>query len=81
MYVMLANNMPFSQFGLGSRTCIGRHISFLEMSKLVPMLVRDFDFTLASHLQAEDREWDTKNYWFVKPHDFQVKVAVRQQQQ
>lgn len=43
------------------------------------MLVRDFDFTLASHLQAADQEWKTLNYWFVKPRDFEVKVAVRQQ--
>jgi cytochrome P450 len=65
-----------AQFGLGSPTCIGRHISFLEMSKLIPMLVRDFDFQLASHLQAKG--WDTTNYWFVKPRDFHVKVSVRQ---
>ncbi|KAB2106428.1 hypothetical protein AG0111_0g5308 [Alternaria gaisen] len=64
-------------FGLGSRTCIGRHISQLEMSKLIPMLVRDFDFSLAPHLQAAD--WQTTNYWFVKPRDFQVKVMIRQQ--
>jgi cytochrome P450 len=68
-------------FGLGSRTCIGRHISLLEISKLIPMLVRDFDFTLDSHLQTGEQacEWKTTNYWFVKPRDFQVKVAVRQQ--
>ncbi|KAI4957492.1 hypothetical protein J4E86_004630 [Alternaria arbusti] len=72
--LMDRNWMPF---GLGSRTCIGRHISHLEMSKLIPMLVRDFDFSLAPHLQAAD--WETTNYWFVKPRDFQVKVMVRRQ--
>ena len=52
-------------------------ISWMEMSKLIPMLVRDFDFSLAPHLQAAD--WQTTNYWFVKPRDFQVKVMIRQQ--
>ncbi|RMZ67300.1 cytochrome p450 oxidoreductase [Pyrenophora seminiperda CCB06] len=64
-------------FGLGSRTCIGRHISLLEMSKLIPALIRDFDFTLDSHLQVD--EWQTTNYWFVKPRNFRVKIAVRHQ--
>ncbi|ETI19665.1 hypothetical protein G647_08678 [Cladophialophora carrionii CBS 160.54] len=63
-------------FGLGSRTCIGRHISFLEMSKLIPQLVRRFDF----ELEQPDREWNTVNYWFVKPTDFRVKVRARSQQ-
>ncbi|KAF5845957.1 hypothetical protein GGP41_008439 [Bipolaris sorokiniana] len=76
--IMERNWMPF---GLGARTCIGRHISFLEISKLIPMLVRDFDFTLASHLQAADQEWETTNHWFVKPRDFQVKVAARRHNQ
>ncbi|KAL6711097.1 hypothetical protein ACN47E_006972 [Coniothyrium glycines] len=31
-------------FGLGSRTRIGRHISFLETSKLIPTITRDLDF-------------------------------------
>lgn len=65
-----------SQFGLGSRTCIGRHISFLEMSKLIPLVVRKFDF----ELEHPEREWNTVNYWFVKPTDFRVKVTVRKQQ-
>lgn len=38
---MEAYYMPF---GLGSRTCIGRHVSMFEISKLVPRLVRDFAF-------------------------------------
>lgn len=63
-------------FGLGSRTCIGRHISFLEMSKLIPMLIRDFDLELDGKLKAA--EWQTTNYWFVKPRDFGVKVSMRQ---
>jgi hypothetical protein len=46
------------------------------MSKVIPMLIRDFDFTLASHLQSKD--WETTNYWFVKPRDFQVKIRLRQ---
>lgn len=66
---------PPSQFGLGSRTCIGRHISMLEMCKLIPLLVRDFSFTLDNSLKMED--WHTQNYWFVKPVDFKVRVEMR----
>jgi cytochrome P450 len=33
-------------FGHGSRTCIGKNISILEISVLVPQLVRHFDFEL-----------------------------------
>lgn len=62
-------------FGLGSRTCIGRHISFLEMSKLIPQIVRRFDF----QLENPDKEWQTENNWFVKPTDFRVRVQLRQQ--
>jgi hypothetical protein len=45
------------------------------MSKLIPTLVRDFDFELDPKLKA--REWETTNYWFVKPRGFGVRVAVR----
>lgn len=34
------------QFGAGSRTCIGKHISLLEMRMLVPALYRNFDLQL-----------------------------------
>ncbi|PYH41760.1 cytochrome P450 [Aspergillus saccharolyticus JOP 1030-1] len=64
-------NEMYMPFGLGSRTCLGKHISILEMSKLIPQMIRDFEFRL------EKRTWDTDNKWFVKPLDFHVKVAVR----
>lgn len=66
--------MLTNQFGLGSRTCLGKHISILEMSKLIPRLVRDFDFELVN----TEREWETENFWFVKPVDFNVRVRRRQ---
>jgi cytochrome P450 len=68
-----ANMLTIFQFGLGSRTCLGRHISILEMSKLIPQLVREFDF----ELERPHEEWDTGNYWFVKPTNFRLKVKVR----
>ncbi|KAH8887892.1 cytochrome P450 [Thozetella sp. PMI_491] len=60
-------------FGLGSRTCVGRHISFLEMSKILPRVVRDFDF----ELRDPDKEWDCCNRWFVKPVGFFVRIRPR----
>lgn len=60
------------QFGLGSRTCIGRHISMLEISKLIPRLIRDFEMEI-----CDKGEWETRNYWFVKPKDFKVLVRPR----
>lgn len=43
------------------------------MSKLIPLLVRNFDFELV----GEERDWKVENYWFVKPANFFVKVANR----
>jgi cytochrome P450 len=38
----LMNNALFS-FGMGSRTCIGKNISLLEIYKLVPTILRKFE--------------------------------------
>jgi hypothetical protein len=62
-------------FGMGSRTCIGKHISMLEMSKLVPQLVRNFNFELDGDLQREGLK--SLNRSFVKQQNFRGKVFAR----
>lgn len=65
---MDANSM---QFGLGSRTCTGKNISLLEINKLVPVLVRNFDLEISSKVL------DATNTWFVKPYRFRACVSSR----
>ncbi|KAJ5151645.1 hypothetical protein N7492_009940 [Penicillium capsulatum] len=62
----------FFSFGQGSRTCLGKNVSLLEISKGIPQLVRQFDFSVVS-----DDEWTCKNSWFVRPVDFRCTVAPR----
>jgi cytochrome P450 len=64
----------FMAFGLGSRTCIGKNISLLEMNKLVPVIVRDYDLEIP---QESRPRMKTSNHWFVKPVDFRVLVRRR----
>ena len=47
------------------------------MNKLVPRLLRDFDFELAGDISGLGTHWETADYWFVKPVDFPVKIKVR----
>ncbi|CAG8909742.1 unnamed protein product [Penicillium egyptiacum] len=63
----------FFSFGMGSRTCIGKHISLLEMSKLVPQLIRNFDISLENSHQT----WRTTNRWFVKQSQYPCKLERR----
>ncbi|TVY29916.1 Pisatin demethylase [Lachnellula hyalina] len=62
-------------FGMGSRTCIGKNISLLEMSKLIPQLIRTFDFQLEESLLG--RGWQTESRWFVKQIDFRGSISRR----
>lgn len=50
----------FFNFGAGARSCVGRNISLMEMQKVVPQLLREFEVRL-----WEEREWRTRNVWFV----------------
>lgn len=61
------------QFGLGSRTCLGRHISILEMCKIIPELVANFDFSLA----MPETAWKSRNFWFVKPEKLLIRLSAR----
>ncbi|KAF2737912.1 cytochrome P450 [Polyplosphaeria fusca] len=60
-------------FGSGSRTCIGKNISLLEISLLVPELVRKFDFELAN----PEAELESENIWFVRQENVNCRVRVR----
>ncbi|EOD52864.1 putative cytochrome p450 protein [Neofusicoccum parvum UCRNP2] len=60
-------------WGLGSRTCIGKNIALMEISILIPELVRRFDFRLV----RPDAELETQNVFFVKQKNLWVNVSER----
>ncbi|KAH6658887.1 cytochrome P450 [Truncatella angustata] len=70
-------NRHWIPFGAGSRVCIGKNISLLEMQKLIPRVVRDFNLEIEG---GNHRTWDTLNHWFVKPINFRVKVSKRKKE-
>lgn len=53
----------FLSFGAGSRACIGRYISLIEMRKIIPQLVRAFDIEMVGGAKAE---WKVTNVWFTQ---------------
>ena len=61
------------QFGSGTRTCIGKNISIMEMGKLIPQMFRHFDIEWAS----PDPEWKTNAAWFWKQSKVIVKLHWR----
>ncbi|KAF9871030.1 cytochrome P450 [Colletotrichum karsti] len=66
-----AMDQYYLPFGAGSRTCIGRHISHLEMVKLIPELIRRYEF------ESVGGELKTVNRWFVKPQKVLFRVKRR----
>lgn len=52
----------FLAFGSGTRTCLGKNISLLEMSKLIPQLLRCFEFALSN----PEEPWQLHDFWFVR---------------
>ncbi|KAF2787165.1 cytochrome P450 family protein [Melanomma pulvis-pyrius CBS 109.77] len=63
----------FMTFGSGPRTCLGKNISLLEMSKVIPVLVLEYDF----EPEHPDRPCETENVWFVKQKHFRCRVRRR----
>ncbi|KAI5917384.1 cytochrome P450 [Camillea tinctor] len=61
------------QFGMGSRTCIGKNISLLEIYKVVPSLLRRFEI----RFKDPNQEWKLVNAWFVKQQNFEVLFELR----
>ena len=49
----------FFAFGAGSRTCLGKNISLMEMTKILPLLLRRYRVSLAD----PEKEWVVRNKW------------------
>jgi cytochrome P450 len=60
-------------FGGGSRTCIGKNISLIEMHKIVPQLVREFDF----RFHDPSKDWKTLCAGVVLQEGLEVDVVDR----
>ncbi|KAH6988294.1 cytochrome protein [Ilyonectria sp. MPI-CAGE-AT-0026] len=65
------NGMMFT-FGAGSRACIGKNIALLEINKVVPQFVRNFDIVMDDKTTME-----TYCSWFVYP-TFEVRIKLRE---
>lgn len=61
------------QFGAGARTCIGKNVSLMEMYKLVPSFLRNFEVEMV----RPGEEWRTHNAWFVRQVDFETRFRPR----
>lgn len=61
------------QFGKGPRSCLGRHVSLMEISKLIPEFVLRFDVEMAD----DKYDWTVVDDWFVVQSDFQVRLKQR----
>ncbi|KAI9035581.1 cytochrome P450 [Aspergillus affinis] len=64
----------FFNFGAGSRSCVGKAISLMEMQKVVPQLLRSFDIQL-----HEDKPWKVRNAWFMQQEEFICDIVPREQ--
>lgn len=78
----------FLSFGVGTRICIGRNISLLEMSIALPTLLRRFSFELVQQPQqdrksfgagSKDHTWSATGVWFALQTGMLVKVTTRSQ--
>lgn len=65
----------FLAFGAGSRTCLGKNVSLLEMGKLVPLVLRRFELELVE----PEKEWEMRDYWFVQQTGLKVRMKERGQ--
>ena len=70
-----AMNRYFIPFGSGSRTCIGKIISLMELGKAIPVLISNFEFIPE---RDTDKFWlKTSCDWFVRPEALKMRIKKR----
>lgn len=52
---------------------IGKNISIMEMGKLVPQILREFDVEWAS----DEPEWKVYTYWFARQEGLTTRLKPR----
>ncbi|KAI2778208.1 cytochrome P450 [Daldinia loculata] len=62
------------QFGGGAHVCIGRNLALLEINKVIPRLLRDFEFELV----YPGRELKAKATFFVVQEGLEVYISRKQ---
>lgn len=62
-------------FGAGKRTCLGRNIAMMELTKLVPALLMRYEMRLAD----PEKSWRVLNSWVVKQEGLDVVFNKREQ--
>lgn len=61
-------------FGAGTRTCLGRHIAMLELSKMIPALVLRYDMRLSD----PEKTWKITSAFAVKQEGLDVMLTRRE---
>ncbi|WPH00939.1 Hypothetical protein R9X50_00377300 [Acrodontium crateriforme] len=61
-------------FGGGKRSCLGKNIAMLELTKLVPALLLRYNLQLAN----PNKEWQVFNSWVVRQEGLDVLMSRRQ---
>ncbi|KAL8276727.1 hypothetical protein RQP46_010906 [Phenoliferia psychrophenolica] len=87
--VMDRNHIPF---GAGSRTCVGKHISLMEITKVFPTILHRFEFAFTPRTPTSphtlpglavdgsldpSEPWHVRSGWFSPQYDFWVDVKAR----
>ncbi|VUC23387.1 unnamed protein product [Clonostachys rosea] len=65
-------NRSFFTFGHGAHTCSGRWISLMEIKKIIPTLILEFDMKL-----VKEGEYGFKNRWFTPQHGLFVQFTPK----
>ncbi|KAH8734260.1 cytochrome P450 oxidoreductase [Ilyonectria robusta] len=65
-------NRSFFAFGHGAHSCSGKHISIMEVTKVIPTLLLRYDLELVG-----DKTGKFTNWWFTPQHELKVKMVRR----
>lgn len=63
----------FFSFGHGTHTCSGKHISIMEITKLIPTLLLKYELELVE----QGKGYRSKNWWFTPQEGLYVKLYLR----